>query len=105
MENWKHFVMSELLPMTSHKPGVPNLGQETSFSAVCCSEREAVDDDLYMCSLVRINACHSIVYYYQIVATYNNLNTELFEVWILNEQQYSVFPFRIPLVGLKWDFG
>ena len=41
--------------MTSHKPGVPNLGRETSFSGVCCNEREAVDDDLYMCSLVRIN--------------------------------------------------
>ena len=39
-------VMSELLLMTSHKPGVPNLGRETSFfSAVCCSEKEAVDNN------------------------------------------------------------
>ena len=42
-------VMSELLLMTSHKPGIQNLGRETSFGAVCCSESEAVDDDLYMC--------------------------------------------------------
>ena len=41
--------------MTSHKPGVPNLMRETSFSGVCCNEREAIVDDLYMCSLVRIN--------------------------------------------------
>ena len=31
------------------KPGVPNLGRETSFSAVCCSEREAVDNNLCLC--------------------------------------------------------
>ena len=42
-------VMSELLLMMSHKPGVPNLGQETSFSAVCCNEREVVDNNLCLC--------------------------------------------------------
>ena len=32
-----------------HKPGVPNLGQETSFRAVRCSEREVVDNNLCLC--------------------------------------------------------